>query len=97
VVGEVAADDVDEGVDADRAVAGDAGSGPGLTGKAAEEGKRGQANGAKLVHQIGPRCFISFRAGDGDLLVETRQRISEPAGKPQCPAEKDSFAIADVV
>src|SRR6185369_10967501 len=45
----------------------------------------------------GPRGLVSLRAGDGDLLVETRQRIREPARKPQRPAEKDPFAVVDVV
>src|SRR5689334_9211920 len=97
VVCEVAADDVDEGVDADRAIAGDAGAGPSLGRESAQQRERSEPHDAKLLDQIRPSRVIRLRTRHGDLLIETRQRIRKPARKPQRPAEKDSFAVVDVV
>src|SRR6185369_2449507 len=97
VVGDVAADNVGDGVDGHRIVAGDAASRPRLGRQVAEERKGSEPDGLELLDQIRPGGLVRVRAGDGDLLIETRPRVGANAREPQRQAEKNPLAVVDVV
>lgn len=96
MVGKVAGNDIGQGANCERIVAGDAASCPGLSGQVAEERQSGHADRSKLVDVVGPRNVVGLSGCYANVLIEAGQLILKTTRKPQSPGNENALRVVDV-
>lgn len=97
MVRNVAGDDVSQRPHGNGIITRDSRPIPRLIRQTLEERDRGEADVFELLDEVSPRSVVCLSGLDGDVLVETRQRVGKPTRKPDRPARKDALAIVNVV
>src|SRR6186997_474564 len=83
VMCDVAGDDVGERPVADGVAARDPSAIPGVGLQAPEQRHRRRTDRPELLDVIRPRPIVRGGAGDGDVLIEARQRPADTAREPE--------------
>ena len=97
MVRDVAGDDVGYRPHGNGIVTRDARPVPRLIRQALEEEDRRKAHVFELLDEVSPRSVIRMGIFDCDVLFEARQRVVEPARKPERPNGKYPLAVVHVV